>query len=635
MPEQGFKRKLTAILSADAVGYSRLMRDDEDSTIRTVTAYRSAISNLIEKFRGHVVDATGDNLMAEFSSVVDAVNCAVEIQRELTERNAELPDERIMEFRIGINLGDVVEEEGRIYGDGVNIAARMEGLAEAGGVCISGSVYDSVESRVGLEYEYLGEQEVKNIDKPVRAYKVLMKPKVPTRAEGDLSPEHRISRNRKIAYVCSAVLLIAILAAAVWQFTLHKTQFQAEDIDIRKEAFPISGKPSIAVLPFENMTVDPQQQYFCDGMADQLITGLSQGPYIYVTARSSSFAFRDKSMTAQQIANELGVRYLLEGSVQRDANRVRVNVQLIDGNNGNHIWAERYDSEYEDLFDLQDKITMGVMASLNIKITGYGSAALKAARPNNLKAYEYYLRGLYYHLSRRPEDVLPARQAFEEAINLDPNFSAAYRMLGFVYMDEIVYGMSDSFEKTLEKAEQAAQKALKADPDYPPYSLLCYLSRWKMDFDKAIEYGEKAVKQAPHDSGRHFLYGQALLYGEYFKEAIAAYETAIQLAVFRPPNYVLPLAWSFIGNKEYDKAIPLLNEILENSQIPWFHSFAYQGLVVAYELSGNHEKARWAAENVMRVDPKFSVAVDEKQWRQKDGAFKKSIYDAFRSAGLK
>jgi adenylate cyclase len=635
MEPKGFHRKLTAILSADVAGYSRLMQDDEAATVTTLESYKQAFFDLIKQHRGRVVDSPGDNLLAEFASVVDAVQCAVAAQKEFQARNTELPENRKMQFRIGVNLGDVIEEESRIYGDGVNIAARLEALADPGGICVSKTAFDHIESKLPFGYAYLGEQTVKNIAKPVGAFKVLMEPRVTTTAELDADSKPRTTRSRKIAFACAAALLVALGAAATWQFTPHKAQPPADKTDLRTAVFPPADKPSLAVLPFQNMTGDPQQEYFCEGMAEQLITGLSQGPYLFVTARTSSFGFKGKSMTAKQIAAELGVRYLLEGSVQRDAERVRVNVQLIDGRNGNHVWAERYDSKFEDLFALQDQITMGVMAFLNLEITGFTSGGLKIVRPKNLKAYEYYLKGLYLHLGRRPQDVLPARQACEEALNHDPSFAAAYRLLGLVYMDEIVFGMTKTPEKVFEQAEQAAQQALAADPDYPPNVLWSQICRVKKDSDNAISYAEKAIKQGPNNAYHYFFLGLALFLGERFEDAIRAFETGLQLVPFRPANYILQLAWSFVGNKQYDKAIPLFNEVLEKTSVRGYEFSSYKGLTAAYELSGNHEKASWAAENILRLNPKFSLVADEKASTAKDGIFKTTMFDAYRSAGLK
>ena len=327
-------------------------------------------AELIRQHRGRAVDSPEDNLLAEFTSVVDAVQCAVATQKELQSRNAELPENRRMQFRMGVNLGDVIEEESRIYGDGVNIVARRESLADAGGICISKTAFKQIETKLPFEYAYIGEQTVKNIAKPLGAYKVLMEPQVTTLQElGATTPEDRTSRTRKIAFACAAALLAAIGAAVVWQLALHKALSLEDKVDLRKVAFPVADKASLAVLPFQNMTGDPQQEYFSEGMAEQTITGLSQSPDIYVTARTSSFAYKDKPMTVQQIADQLGVRYLLEGRVQRDVGLVRINVQLIDGRNGTHIWAEHYDHPFEDLFGLQDQMTMEVKEILNIKFT--------------------------------------------------------------------------------------------------------------------------------------------------------------------------------------------------------------------------------------------------------------------------
>ena len=326
MATQEVKRKLTAILSADVKGYSRLMSEDEAGTIRRLNAYKEMMANFIQQHHGRVVDAPGDNLLAEFGSVVDAVQCALKIQKELKTRNEELPENRRMEFRIGINLGDVIEEGDKIYGDGVNIAARLESLSEAGGICISGTAYDQVENKLSLGYEYLGEQPVKNIAKPVRVYRVLVEPKAVAQRISEVASKERM-------------------------------------------ALPLPDKPSIAVLPFVNMSDDPKQEYFSDGMTDEIITALSKVPNLFVIARNSTFTYKGKAVKVKQVSEELGVRYVLEGSVRKAGHRIRINAQLIDALKGHHLWAERYDRELRDIFALQDEITMKIIIALQVELT--------------------------------------------------------------------------------------------------------------------------------------------------------------------------------------------------------------------------------------------------------------------------
>ena len=313
MADKGFKRKLTSIFSADAVGYSRLMGKDEEATVRTLTSYRSVISTLIKQYNGTVIDSPGDNLMAEFVSVVDAVQCAVAVQKELKARNDELPENRRMPFRIGINLGDVIQEEDRIYGDGVNIAARLEGLAEPGGICISKTAFDHIETKLPYGYEFLGDQTVKNIAKPVGAYRVLLEPRV-TVAELPKAEKPATARRRRVMIVVTVALVIAI-TLVVWQLYIRRPSVAPASID--KMAFPLPDKPSIAVLPFKNLSDDPTQEYFCDGMSEDLITDLSKISGIFVIARNSTFAYKGESVKINQVAEELGVRYVLEGSVRK------------------------------------------------------------------------------------------------------------------------------------------------------------------------------------------------------------------------------------------------------------------------------------------------------------------------------
>ena len=407
MSEKGFKRKLTAILSADVVGYSRLMDDDEEATIRTLTTYRQILTSIIQQYRGKVVDTTGDNLLAEFASAVDAVNGAVEIQRELSEKNTELSYERRMEFRIGINVGDVVEEQDRIYGDGVNIAARVEGLADAKGICISGRVFDQVENKLDFMYEYMGEQEVKNIAKPVRVYRVLSRPG---------AAAHRVVKAKKAAgksWRNFAIILVGILIVTTavllgWNFYKRYVPSTTESITEQQIVLELPDKPSIAVLPFDNMGGDLEEEYFSDGMTDDLITDLSKVSGLFVIARNSVFTYKGKPVNVQQVAQELGVRYVLEGSVRRSGDQVRINAQLIDATTGHHLWAERYDGYFGDVFALQDRITGKIVAALSVKLTSDEKEQVARKYTDNTSAYDEFLQGRAHYVRRTPGDYAEA-----------------------------------------------------------------------------------------------------------------------------------------------------------------------------------------------------------------------------------
>ena len=366
------KRKLTAILSADVKGYSRLMGEDEEWTLRTLNAYKEVMRSLVQQHRGRVVSTPGDNVLADFASVVDAVQCGVEIQQVLRAKNAMMPENRRVEFRIGINLGDVIEEEDSIYGDGVNIAARLEGLAEAGGICISESAYQQIENKLPLRYDYLGEHEVKNIAKPVRVYCA--------RIEADAAPsklgEEKKPVGKRVSKAALAIIAVVVIAGAVilYQFVLRPSPPKMEVASKEKMAFPLPDVPSIAVLPFVNMSKDPDQEFLCDGMTEEIITALSRVPRLFVIARNSTFTYKGKPVKVKQVSEEFGVRYVLEGSVQRSGDRVRITAQLIDALTGNHLWAESYDRDLKDIFALQDEITLKILDGHASEIDGGGSS---------------------------------------------------------------------------------------------------------------------------------------------------------------------------------------------------------------------------------------------------------------------
>ena len=462
MTAEKFKRKLAAILSADVKGYSRLMGEDEEETLRTLNDYKGVMTGSIEQHRGRVVGTAGDSVLAEFASVVDAVRCAVGIQEELKERNKEVPEGRRMEFRIGINLGDVVEEGDTIYGDGVNVAARMESLAEAGGISISGTAYDQVKKKLALGFEFLGERTVKNIAEPVRLYRVLMEPGVAKERKG-----LRIEARGKRALALGIVAIFLVIGSvAIWRLYLRPAPPPREVALKERMAFPLPDRPSIAVLPFTNMSDDPKQEYFSDGMTEDLITDLSKMSGLVVIARNSTFTYKGKAVKIQQVAEELGVRYVMEGSVRKAGDQVRINVQLIDATTGHHLWAERYDGKMDDVFSLQDKVTQKIVSALAVKLTPGEKELVARKGTGNVEAYDEFLRGWEHYLRFRPDDLGKAVQSFNRALELDPNYGRAQAALALAYwqgsqIGGLLKGLGVSFFEARLRSRQCLLETMK------------------------------------------------------------------------------------------------------------------------------------------------------------------------------
>ena len=529
MNTEEFKRRLTAILSADVEGYSRLMRDDEEATIRTLTTYRTAMTNLIQQYRGRVVDSPGDNLLAEFASVVDAVNCAVEIQREFAERNAELPDSRKMQFRIGVNLGDVIEEGERIYGDGINIAARMEGLAEGGGICISGTVYDAIEKKIGLEHEYLGEQEIKNIDKPVRAFRVLSFPGAA--AHRVIKAKKEVGKTwRKTVLAIAALLVIAVGAWAIWNYGFRAAPPPEKVISKEPSQTQLPEKPSIAVLPFVNISGDPEQEYFSDGITEDLITDLSKISGLLVSSRNSTFAYKGKFVKPEEIAKELGVRYLLEGSVRKVGEEVRINAQLINTSTGHHLWADRYDGRLQDIFQLQDKINRKIITSLTVKLAQADREHLDRKETDNIQAYDALLKALDLMHRYTPDNFANALSHLEVAVKLDPNYARAYAMMADIYR---WVGMPKRLGIDLVEARLRSRYYLRMalkNPTSTAYRLAALsLYRYDRDFEKALEASELAVALEPNYFKNYFAAALALICLERPEESFELIDTSLRI----------------------------------------------------------------------------------------------------------
>jgi adenylate cyclase len=492
MTEKRVKRKISAILSADAAGYSRLMGEDEVSTVKTLEAYRKVMSDLIEQFRGRVVDSPGDNLLSEFSSVVDAVQCAVEIHEVIRAKNEELPEDRRMLFRIGVNLGDVIEEGDRIYGDGVNIAARLEGLAEAGGICISGSAHEQIKNKLALGYEYIGEHTVKNIAEPLKVYRVPMGPKAAILKEGD----EKRTKSKKwqwTALGATGAIIVIIGALAIWNFYLRGPSI--EPASIEPEQVPVvsdveEAPKTIAVLPFEDISPEKDQQYFVDGLSEEILNSLAQIQDLTVIAKTSSFSFKGTNKTIQEIANVLDVDHILEGSVRKAGNALRITAQLIKAVDGSHIWSKTYDRELKvkEIFAVQEDIATSVADELKVTL-GIGRSLKQLGGTDNLEAYELYLAasGQYYTLE---EDR--GLESIDAALALDPEFANAWALKAKIHIQLSNFGPSNRADTELDAALIAAQKAIELEPNLPEgyFELGSYESARGNWIDAELNYRE-------------------------------------------------------------------------------------------------------------------------------------------------
>jgi adenylate cyclase len=627
-----FKRKLTAILSADVAGYSRLMGEDEAGTLRTLNTYKEVMGSLIQQYRGRVVGTAGDSVLAEFASVVDAVQCAVEIQQVLRAKNALLPANRRMEFRIGINLGDVIEEGDSIYGDGVNIAARLEGLAEAGGICISGSAYEQIENKLPLRYDYLGEHAVKNIAKPVRVYRAKIEPEAA--APAVTQQKKAVSGQWKRAALALGIILVAGIAAlTIWHLFLQPSPPRVEVASKERMAFPLPDKPSIAVLPFVNMSEDAKQEFFSDGITEEIITALSKIPRLLVIARNSTFTYKGKPVKIKQVSEELGVRYVLEGSVRKSGDKVRITAQLIDAITGNHLWAERYDRDLKDIFALQDEITLKIIQALQVKLAAGEQARVTGKGTENLTAYLKALQANEQFLRMNKQGSTMAKQLAREAIALDPKYARPYTVIALSHMLDLYFRFSESPEESMKLAVDAAQKALALDDsDSLTHSCFSALYIMQRQHDKAIASAERALELSPSGVRALSSFGTALIYACRFSEAVQYFEQAIRLDPFPPSSLFRNLGVAYRGIGRYEDAIVQYKKALK---LEPDDLFIHLGLAHTYIKLGREKEAQAEAAEVLRIYPKFSLEHYAKTLPLKDQSFSDDYIACLRKAGLK
>ncbi|MGY4572013.1 adenylate/guanylate cyclase domain-containing protein [Bradyrhizobium sp. USDA 3256] len=491
MPETRVGRRLAAIVAADVAGYSRLMGLDEIGTARTLREHRVVIDALVSENRGRIVKTTGDGVLLEFPSVVDAVECAAAMQAVMAQRNNGVPEARRMLFRIGVNLGDILIEEDDILGDGVNVAARLESIAEPGGICISASVYDQIRGRVAVEFADLGEQRLKNINRPVRIYA--------TRSSGDLG---------------------MVLPDA---------------ISPQPQVLPLPDKPSIAVLPFQNMSGDPEQEYFADGIVEDIITALSRIRWLFVIARNSSFTYRGRAVDVKQAGRELGVRYVLEGSVRKADDRIRITGQLIDALTGAHLWAERYDRDLSDIFAVQDEIAGSVAAVIEPALAAAEQERVLRKPPDRLDAWEAYQRGLWHLHKYRPEKNKVALAFFRQAIALDPHFAPGHYGYALALQWDIWHFSSRPFVEVQENARDEAQIAVSLDDkDATAHAVLAHMMMWGSEWEAAIAETRTAITLNPNSGFVISMLGCVLGFGGYREEALERLQQAMRASPHDP-----------------------------------------------------------------------------------------------------
>jgi adenylate cyclase len=583
-------RRLAAVLIADVAGYGRLSQVDEEGTrTRFLSDLHEIFEPAIAAHHGRLVKTLGDGLLVEFQSVVDAVRCAAEIQRLKAQCNADVREDRRLTYRIGINLGDVIVEGSDIHGDGVNIADRLQALAKPGRIAISGAAFDQVKKSVDVGFEFLGEQPVKNVAEPVRVYSVLLDP-------GAAGTFVNLARHKKIRRqwrtIAAVVFLLSVaLGAVAW---LRPWEPKIEAASAERMSLPLPDKPSIAVLPLANMSNDPNQDYFAHGITDDLITELSKVSGLFVIARNTSFTYKDKAVKIAQVAEDLGVRYVLEGSVQRSGDRIRINAQLIDALNGGYVWADRFDGSLADIFVLQDKVTNTIADALALRLTATQQASLAQNETSDLAAYEAFLRGWehYRHMTR--EDDAKALPHFEEAIRLDPNYARAYAALALVFIRSYGRGWADSLGLTGRqariKAMQNVEKAKKR-PNALAHQAAGYILLDSISPNEALAEFKEAIALDPSDSWSYALAAFALTTAGRSAEAVSYINAAIRLDPRPPALFLYYLGMAYFNMEQYDHAAASLQSA---TRLNPEDEISFLALTATYGYLGQKQDAKAA-----------------------------------------
>ncbi len=635
-PPAAETRKLAAIMFTDIVGFSRQMGVDEPRMLRLLDVHNDIIQQAVAAQHGHVIKTIGDAFLVDFPSVVSAVQCAQQIQQQFKTYNAGQNTPEQIHLRIGIHLGDIVQKDGDVFGDGVNIASRLQALAEPDTICLSEVVYKEVAKKLELSAVIsLGRPKLKNIAERFRVYALLTAPSTGFSQKLQIQ-RLKLSRRLRPAprLAIAGLLLIAATAGVVQYFRPLSTR----DSALRTPAaLPLPDKPSLAVMPFVNMSNDPEQEYFSDGITEDITTDLSKISSLFVIARNSAFSYKGKSPKVQDVSRELGVRYVLEGSVRRSDNQVRVTAQLVDATTGEHLWAERYDRPLKDIFAVQDELRQKIVLALKVNLTPEEQARFRRAPTDNLEAYDFYLRGgeaffrAYYE--RKKEANTQARQQYTRATELDQRYAGAYTGLGMSYFLDWFYQWNRDRAQSLERAFELGQQAVALEDSLSlPHQLLGQVYLWKKQHDQAITEAERAIALDPNSADSYANLGNILINAGRPEEAIALIERAMRLNPRYPPWYLLNLGSAYRETRRYEEALTILKKVLALN--PNFGP-AHLNLAACYAELGRLEEAQAEVAEVLRLNPSASLEV----WRQtvpyKNPADLERFLAALRKAGLK
>jgi adenylate cyclase len=595
------ERRLAAILAADVVGYARLMGVDEAATLAALKVHRAeVIEPKAMQYRGRTIKLMGDGVLMEFPSVVDAVAFAVEVQGALGAREAGLPEVRRIAYRIGINIGDIIVEGEDIYGDGVNVAARLEAIAEPGGVCIARNVFNHIKDKLDLTFESLGERKVKNIAEPVSVYRIVFDEKATALATPVKRSAAEIGRRARPLVAAALAVTVLVTGAALW-WQPWAPEF--EPVEPAVMARPLPAKPSIAVLAFDDLSQGDDRGYMSDAIAEGIITKLSHFSELFVVARNSSFFFKDKAADVRAIAIDLGVRYLLEGSQQKAGERLRVTVQLIDALAGNHIWAETYDRNLVDVFAVQDEIAATVASTIGAKVLVVAGEATKKGDPARLRAFELWLKGTRHWYEWTKEGNELAREFYLKAVEADPTLPRGHLGLAWVHINGYRWGWTElDRDAALAQARLRAQKGMDLAPDdYFPHQTMANVLMQAGERDQALVEFEKALALNPNAANLMMDFGEALVYAGRTREAIDQMQNAMRRDPHHPDWFYWTLGWALYAVGDYEDALATMNRM---SKVP---GLAQRTLAAIYVRLGRHDEARAAVEALLAHDPGHSL----------------------------